>query len=213
LRERRSKPAAGQGGPPTKRLEPWQIASGAAVLLLIAVFVYLELSREHPPSQVASGISSAQGVAPMTSPMANLAPLEQAVRENPRDPEALLALANARHDVGQFPLAIETYQRYLQEKPGDPNARVDLGICYFELGRLDSVNAETLFMQAMEEMQRVHRKHPRHQQATFNLGIVNLVRRDLKEASRWFQKTVEIDKASELGQRAQQMLQQHAAIP
>jgi Flp pilus assembly protein TadD len=185
----------------------------AAVLILVAVFIYLEVSRDHPTQQSATGGIPAQAPPPLSAPAVNLAPLEQAVRENPRNPQALLALANARHDVGQFLPAIETYQRYLQEKPGDPNARVDLGICYFELGRLDSMNAEKLFSQAVAEMEAVHREYPRHQEAAFNLGIVNLVMRDLKEANRWFQKTVEIERTSELGQRAQKMLQQHSAIP
>ena len=33
-----------------------------------------------------------------------------------------------------MPRAIETYKKYLRLKPADADARVDMGICYYESG-------------------------------------------------------------------------------
>jgi len=189
----------------TSRFEPWQVISGVAVLALIAVVAYMLIPRD-------------QGAAPqtVTSPepqaaasMAQIESLQQAVDANPRDAATRLRLANILHDVGMLPRAIDNYNEYLELEPKDPNARVDLGICYDQLALQDSSNAPRYFALAVQEMQTAVKNAPTHQPAAFNLGIVNLHMGNLEESNKWFKRVVELDRNSELGIRAQNILQQH----
>jgi tetratricopeptide (TPR) repeat protein len=61
--------------------------------------------------------------------------LEAAVKANPENNEALLELAHLRNDSGMFEKAIENYKEYLSRVPADADARIDMGVCYYNLGR------------------------------------------------------------------------------
>ncbi len=187
------------------RFEPWQVVSAVAVLALVVVVVYLLVQGD-------------QGSAPRTVPssdpqaaasMAQIDALQQAVDANPRDTATRLRLANLLHDHGMLPRAIDHYNEYLELEPTDPNARVDLGICYDQLALQDSLNAPRYFALAVREMETVAKNSPTHQPAAFNLGIVNLHMGNLEDSNKWFKRAVELDRSSELGKRAQNILQQH----
>lgn len=184
-------------------VEPWQIVSGVAVLGLVAFLAASEWPRgkETPssgPSPVAVG-----------SIVPDLAGLENAVASSPNDAGSLLRLANALHDSRQFPRATEMYSRYLALAPGDPDARVDLGTCFYEMALVDSARSGALLGRAAEEMKAVAAKNPAHQPASYNLGIVHLAMGKLEEAGGWFRKARGIDKNSALGKKAQMLLEQH----
>jgi DNA-directed RNA polymerase subunit RPC12/RpoP len=211
-------PKPKQGGnrpaPPTRRrFEPWQLISGAAALILVAYLVSIAL-KDTGSKQTIGSLSPA----PMPPPAAlqetrvDSAPLEAAVRQNPGDLGALLRLANALHDNGEYARAIETYATYLAKDPGNPDARVDQGICYFELAK-GGQNPADNYKHALGEMQRVIKKNPNHQPAAFNLGIVYRNMGDIKKSNTWFQKAVQINKESDLGHRAQSILSQHSFTP
>jgi len=189
-----------------RRFEPWQIVSVVAVLGLAAYFVYSEISRDLP---VAEGRPPPGETAPgQTSE--DIASLELAVQENPGDPQALLKLANVLQDTRDFPRAIGYYKKYLEIKTDNPDARVDMGICYFELARADTIHGGGFYEAAIKEMETVFEQHPHHQHAAFNLGIVYLSFGDLDASNRWFQRAVEVDESSDLGLRAKRLLEQHA---
>jgi Flp pilus assembly protein TadD len=84
--------------------------------------------------------------------------------------------------------------------PKDADARVDMGICYKELGN---------FKEAENEMKTALQYIPNHLNAHYNLGIVYLSEGNFQESNTWFKKTVALDPASEVGKRAQQLLTQH----
>ena len=84
--------------------------------------------------------------------------------------------------------------------PNDANARVDMGICYKELGN---------FTEAENAMKTALHYVPNHLNAHFNLGIVYLSEGNLQESNKWFKRTVALDPTSEAGKRAQQLLTQH----
>ncbi len=215
-RKGRAGDSGGAGVPaPGKRFETWQLISFVAVVALVAVLVTLELSRDHVPA--APGPSASMPVMPppmqQTAPSVDLGPLQAAVVANPGNPEALLKLANGMHDNGLFQQAVDTYKEYLKSRPGDANARVDMGICYYQMGTGDSVNADRLFDLAIAAMETAIRNTPTHQPAAFNLGVVNLTRGKLEESNTWFRRAVALDKNSDLGVRAQQMLSQHSFTP
>jgi len=193
----------------SRRFEPWQVVSAIAVVGLIAYLAYVNMSAGGGNSRNAAPASSMTPPAPM---LLDIAPLQQAVDANPKDPDALLRLANALHDNRMFARSVEVYQKYLALVPGNPDARVDLGICYFEMGQQDSVQAGKYFAMAVQEMQAAIKTSPAHQPSAFNLAIVNLHMGNIEESNRWFKRAVELNKGSELGIRAQKILEQHSMM-
>lgn len=189
-----------------KKVEIWQIVSLFAFLALVAFLIYNEASRQS--SRIATGTP---GNTPTQTPraMVDLTPLEQAVAANPGDPGSVLHLANGLQDNGLYPRAIEMYKKYLAMRPKDPDARVDLGICYYQLGVADKANSGRYYGLAIGEMQQAHTDKPSHQPAVFHLGVVSLQLGNLKEANQWFQLAATMNPSSELGKRAEQMLKEH----
>ncbi len=201
------------------KLQPWHYAVGVILAGVAGTFIYLETQRAHPPAAtLQQPMQFPAGQSPTTPPSKEILNaierLQRTVREHPNDIGSKLLLANALHDAGMrdakyLPQAIDAYKVFLKEKPDDPNARVDLGICYFELGRLDSVRSRGFFSQAIGEMERAVKMDPNHQPGTFNLGIVQLYSGNLRESNKWFQKAVALNPDSELGKRAKAILEQH----
>ena len=201
-KERQKERPAGSG----KKIEIWQIISLVAFVALIAFLVYNEASRQSTRIT-----SESPGNTPTQTPrvMVDLTPLEQAVAANPKDTGSLLHLANGLQDNGLYQRAIETYKKYLALRPKDPDARVDLGICYYQLGVSDKANAGHYYGLAIGEMQQAHTDAPSHQPAVFNMGVVSLQLGNIKEATQWFQLAASMNPSSELGKRAEQMLKEH----
>lgn len=180
--------------------------AGVAVIALILVMVFVLFPRNQgSPQQSVSAVQPQAGAS-----MAEIQSLQQSVDANPRDAASRLRLANVLHDNGMLTRAIDTYNEYLKLEPRDPNARVDMGICYDQLGLQDSTNAPRYFALAVQEMQTAAKDMPTHQPAAFNLGIVNLHMGNLEESNKWFKRTVELGANTELGMRAQKILQQHS---
>jgi cytochrome c-type biogenesis protein CcmH/NrfG len=213
-RKKSSKMQPSSGGKRGRRfsLEPWQMITGGIVLVLAALFVYTELTREQSVQKFPVTGNLPAPSAPM---MQEIEQLRRSVNANPTDVASLLRLANMLHDAGMqnaslLTDAINSYSKYLVLKPTDPNARVDLGTCYYEMARMDTSHAPALLSRAIEEMQKAFSVDPKHQAAAFNLGIVNLGAGNLEESNKWFNKAKEIDANSELGKKALQMLEQHS---
>ena len=196
----------------TRRIERWQLITGVVVLVFAAFFVYTEFYRSGSSPQATN---QQQGFrAPSAGMLQEIDELQRSVDANPADTSSLLRLANLLNDAGMtnsslLMRAVNTYTKYLALKPDDPNARVDMGICYFEMSRLDSENARSLIERAIQEMEKAFAGHPTHQPAAFNLGIVNLNAGDFEESTKWFKKAVEINPNSELGKKAQHLLEEH----
>lgn len=194
------------------KMEPWQIVSVVAVVALIAYLVYFYSQRSAEPSRQISQSSQAPPMMEGLPGVPDIAPFEKAVEAHPNDFKALLQLANVLHDNRAFGRAIEAYKKYLAQFPKDPDARVDLGICYFQLGQADSTQTGRFFALALQEMEAAYKANPTHQPAAFNIGIVNLNTGNLEESNKWFKRTVELNKNSDLGVRAQRILEQHSII-
>jgi cytochrome c-type biogenesis protein CcmH/NrfG len=192
-----------------KHFEPWQVISAIAVVGLIAYLAYVNTGAEGNTSRIAAPAPPVKAPAPM---LQDVGPLQQAVDANPKDAAALLRLANALHDNRTFGRAAEVYRRYLALVPGNPDARVDLGVCYFEMGQQDSAQAGKYFAMAVQEMQTAVKATPTHQPSAFNLAVVYLHMGDVEESNRWFRRAVELNKDSELGTRAQRILEQHSMM-
>ena len=126
--------------------------------------------------------------------------LENSVAANPDNMSLTLQLANLFQDELLYEKAIPYYKTYLMMNLKDADARVDLGICYKEIGN---------FKEAENEMKKALQYDPNHLNAHFNLGIVYLSEGNVQESNKWFKKTVALSPRSEVGKRAQQLLTQH----
>jgi cytochrome c-type biogenesis protein CcmH/NrfG/DNA-directed RNA polymerase subunit RPC12/RpoP len=191
-------------GEARKKIESWKVLSVAGAIV-VAVLVGIGVFR-NPPKEASSEAQQADNNnAPSVSPtlLSDIEALQKNVDISPNDAALILQLANALHDAKFLPRAIENYKKYLRMKPTDPDARVDMGICYYENG-----DSQT----AIKEMQTALTYNPKHQMALFNLGIVTLNQGNLAESNEWFKKAVGVDPNSQVGQRAQQILTQHSTI-
>jgi len=126
--------------------------------------------------------------------------LEAKVKQNPEDYKNLLALAHLKNDSGLFEAAIQNYKTYLDKNPSDADARVDMGVCYFNLKDFDN---------AIKEMETALKYVPKHQIAHLNLGIVNLSAGNVEASKEWFKKAYEINPISDVGKRAEELLKNH----
>ncbi len=183
-----------------------KILLGVFVIYGIAMFIYegMNLPSGSPQRSEQSTPQSQAQAQPQTQTdpaiVNTITELEKQLAANPNDAGTVLQFANTLHDAKFFPRAIEMYKKYIILEPSNNDARVDLGICYFETGNLD---------QAVQEIESVVKKDPKHQMAMFNLGIIQLSSQNMTEAKKWFKQCIAIDPQSTAGLRAQQILEQH----
>ena len=165
------------------------------LVLLISTGVFdsgLNENQQQTSNDTGSGVNLAN--------LNEITELENTVKANPNDKASMIKLANLLQDSGLFDRAIVYYRKYLEIDQTDSNARVDLGICYY--------NAND-FQSAIAEMEIALQYQPKHQLAHLNLGIVNLTAGNVDESKEWFRKAIEIDPNSQAGKRAQELLQSH----
>ncbi len=113
---------------------------------------------------------------------------------------SLLELAHLKNDSGLFEAAIKNYTTYLAKNPKNADARVDMGVCYFNLQD---------FPNAIKEMETALKYVPNHQIAHLNLGVVNLSAGNLEKSKEWLKKAYELNPNNEIGQKANQLLNNH----
>lgn len=126
--------------------------------------------------------------------------LEAQIKNNPADTSAILQLAHMKNDSGLFKEAIVNYKEYLALVPKDPNARIDMGICYYNLQD---------YKTAMSEMEEALKIDPKHQIGYLDLGIVNLAAGNIERSRQMFKKAVELDPNSDYGKKAEELLKSH----
>lgn len=130
--------------------------------------------------------------------------LETSLANNPDNDQNRLALANALYDHGQiggsmesFRRAQELYTEFLEKNPNDAGARTDRAYTIYRMGDLQG---------AITELQKVRAIDPKHQQATFNLGIMFKELDQPDSVLHYMAVTAEIDSTSRVGQAALQVL-------
>lgn len=126
--------------------------------------------------------------------------LENQLQTDPKNKEVLLKLANLKNDSGFYEQAILLYNRYLDILPSDPDARIDMAVCMYNLTKYD---------QAILELKKALEYKPDHQIGYLNLGVVNLTVGNIAEAKKWFQLAVELNPSTEVGKRAKELLNSH----
>ena len=190
---------------PEKKLDPKVIygilIGGVAVVVIILLSSGLLDSTpvvNTPLNQNQQQLGNNPGVNLNNMQMIN--DLEATVKQNPEDYKSLLQLAHLKNDSGLFEAAIQNYKTYLVKNPKDTDARVDMGVCYFNLQ--DYANA-------IAEMETALTYNPNHQIAHLNLGVVNLSAGNLEKSKEWLKKAVALNPTSEVGVKAQQLLNNH----
>jgi tetratricopeptide (TPR) repeat protein len=126
--------------------------------------------------------------------------LEEKVKQNPNDYNSLLELAHLKNDSGLYDAAIVNYKAYLEKYPKDADARVDMGVCYYNLRD---------YQKAIDEMETALKYVPNHQIAFLNLGVVNLTAGNIEKSKEWLKKAYEVNPTNEVGLKAQQLLNNH----
>ena len=91
------------------------------------------------------------------------APMIERLKKEPENAQLLADIGNLYYDAGQFPTAIDYYQRSLKIQPGNGNVRVDLGTAHWYLGDADK---------AIAEYKTVLKTEPNKPNALMNLGVV-----------------------------------------
>jgi cytochrome c-type biogenesis protein CcmH/NrfG len=89
--------------------------------------------------------------------------LEEALKRDPENLQALISLGNAYFDTNQERKAIETYQKALKIDPKNADVRTDMGIMYRNIKDYDN---------AVREFRQAAKDNPNHVNSRFNLAIV-----------------------------------------
>ena len=162
------------------------------ILITTGVLDKAEVQTNNTPPSTNSGINLGS--------LSEINALEQIVANNPSDLSALLTLANRQQDAGLYEKAIVNYKKYLELEPSNPDARIDMGVCYFSLTDYDN---------AIKEMEKALEYNPTHQVGHLNLGVVNLNAGNIDVSKEWFRKAIEINPNSDAGKKAQSLLNSH----
>ncbi|MFA7288035.1 MAG: tetratricopeptide repeat protein [Melioribacteraceae bacterium] len=204
---------------PSKKLPITTILYSAGALFVIGFIVlYSAGIFDSTPATVVNNtqnfddVHKGMGVDLKSIERINL--LEGIVKNNPTDKNTIAELAHLLNDSGFKEKAIEKYKQYLALDPKNADMVVDMGVCYFELGR----DAETA--KNMEETKKYYdlaignfmdalKITPKHQIAHYNLGIVKMSSGKFDEAKEWWKKTIEINPNAEVAKNAKELLESH----
>ncbi len=187
-----------------KEINPKKVIGIVAIILAGCFIILLSAGVFDKPSSsnIKTNVTQNQNQNPGVdlSALQRINELEETLKINPENNEALLELAHLRNDSGMFEKAIENYQEYLSRIPGDADSRIDMGVCYYNLGKYD---------EAIAAMTKALEYNPDHQIGHLNLGIVNLAAGNVEKSREWLQKAVALGPETEVGKRAQELLKSH----
>jgi tetratricopeptide (TPR) repeat protein len=179
------------------------------IVFVIIIVLLVRKPAQSPPRITPVDNQTQEENVNSNATMAEAKRLEALVNSYPDSIEAMLSLAHLYQDVGMSEKAIHPYSKYLEKDPKNADARIDLGICYFQLSAEDTLEKVTLLKKAIDEMELALKYAPNHQMGHFNLGIVNLQSGDINEAVVYFKKCISLNPKSPIAQKAQNILDQH----
>lgn len=93
----------------------------------------------------------------------DIAQLEELVRKDPKNYQALVQIGNDYFDMGEAQKSVEAYEKALAIKGDDPNVLTDMGVMYRQLKE---------FPKAVAAFRKAAAVGPNHPQSRMNLGIV-----------------------------------------
>jgi cytochrome c-type biogenesis protein CcmH/NrfG len=146
-----------------------------------------EVLREMPLAVGSTATAGQRGLPAEPPPppidMARVQLLQDQIKSNPRNFEALVELGNIQFDQKNFREAASWYGKALEVRPDDLNLRTDLGTALFYDNRFDD---------AIAEFRNTLARNPTHAQALFNIGVALVHgKNDLPGAVQYWEKLVE----------------------
>jgi cytochrome c-type biogenesis protein CcmH/NrfG len=143
----------------------------------------LDVDPNIPTETVAPpGAPAGEPAAPPVD-MARVKALTDKIKQNPKDFDSIVELANMNFDQKNYDDAINLYKKALAIRPDALNVRTDMGTAMFYLNKYDD---------AIATFQEVLKTDPNNAQALFNLGVAMLHgKNDPKRALEYWQKLVE----------------------
>lgn len=123
--------------------------------------------------------------------------LKNAVKENPKDTNALLHLAALFDMAGKYDQAAEYYRNLLAVTPENVEARMNLAGNYFNLKQNEA---------AIAELETALKHRPDYDYAMFNLGVIYASIHEHEKAAEWWNKVIALDASSELANRARESM-------
>jgi tetratricopeptide (TPR) repeat protein/predicted RNA-binding Zn-ribbon protein involved in translation (DUF1610 family) len=186
-----------------KKLEGKSVLIIAASFLGIIFLIFIasgtiDLSSKSPIQADVNQQTQETGVD--LNSLSKINELKSLIDKNPNDSNLILELANLRFDAGFFEEAAKNYQQYLSIQPKNPDARIDMAVCFYNLQQFDRAEAEVL--EALKFS-------PKHQTGYLNLGVIYLAKQNMEKAKEWFNKAVELNPNSDIGKKAKSLLQSH----
>lgn len=166
-------------------------------------------AQQVPAGPAAAPVASA--AAPAAQAAATPPPLDEArvqslmtvIKNDPKNAEAAIQLANTYFDAEKYPDAIKWYEASLQIEPSNPDASTDLGVSYYYLGQID---------RALQQFDVSLKLDPKHTKTMLNQGIVLAFgKQDLKGAQTAWEQVVSLAPNSPEGQAAKRALEGVAA--
>jgi cytochrome c-type biogenesis protein CcmH/NrfG len=124
-----------------------------------------QVVRAFPQMAPPGGPPGAGEPAPPPLDLARVGQLEERLRSNPRDFDALVEMGNIQFDQMNYPEATRLYSEALQVQPDNINVRTDMATTMFYSQNFDG---------AIEEFGKVLSVEPSHPQALFNIGVAYL---------------------------------------
>jgi cytochrome c-type biogenesis protein CcmH/NrfG len=129
-----------------------------------------------------------------------IAQLEDLLKRDPNNLQALVSLGNAYFDTNQYNKAIDVYQRALKVDPKNADVRTDLGIMYRSIKDYDS---------AVREFRQAAKDNPTHINSRFNLAIVlQSDKKDIPGAISAWEDFLKVEPAGQRAGMAQAQLEQ-----
>jgi tetratricopeptide (TPR) repeat protein len=174
----------------------WGVLVAAAAIFIVMSLVKGDKKEASSETQMPPSMPADQSGGTMqTKPISK----EAFIKNLPPDYDALISMGNALMDQGHYELAVECYNRGLQQKPHEVDVRVDLGACMHFLGK----NQEAIdnFKKALED-------NPRHQVAKLNLGVAYMSMGDSAQAGSWWRQLLSENPPEELKTRTETFLKQ-----
>ena len=176
------------------RLNSTRIAIGLVGIIFISIILYV-VKKSEPivANQPQLTVPKNENV------QKQVLNFQHRISANLSDTQLLLEYANFLMDNRMYEDAINQYRLYLKQSPKNVNARVDLGICYNEINN---------FTEAISQIEIALSYDPNHQLGHFNLGVICLRKGDVKRAKKEFEKTIALNPANAIGQRAKDFINQ-----
>ena len=177
------------------------VSIGLGLAIIILIFSGALNSLVLPSGETATSQKQNTTSGVDLSNLQKINSLETQIKNNPQDTTSILELAHLKNDAGLYDQAIINYKQYLALVPKDPDARIDMGICYYNLQNYDT---------AIKEMEQAITYDPKHQIGYLDLGIVNLAAGNLDKSKEMLKKAVELDPNSDYGKKAEELLKSHS---